>query len=863
MIKTLKVSMVIAGVSFSALTFAVAQQSEVTVPKLDKKISREAFLRDKLTDNTVGYVRIPTQFGMAFNLKNKASDKVMINDVNERMTLHLKKVLQDPSLVNEALKQYISVPMDQLPFDLGQFTNFVYTGVDGPIEIMATDMNKMISPATQALIVIPVKYSSAKELDEARAQIWKEDINLTNQNGFYSVPPTTSMYFDQKERRLFIAIAQKAPSEDQLKKLISELKTAKEHRMYAYENQIDLTGQNLFVWADVTGSRDMAAMLVQRESPLAAEFFQNTEGLAFGVGTTVNQQGQAKFIAKTNTQKISVLKDFAKPLDFKTVGEPKYFSVLALPSKQTVVEALQKNNVLSDRDLKRFEEQSQAEFSFNVLDMLDIMGPQVVAYEDNTGSNFAVGIQNKAEFQALIKKLEAKEGATHTVYKGIHELKLKNPLLGLMQQLGNRPYADAIENAVREYSMAQPWMAEIISAIYGVRALDANFYLYWNEEQNWIVFNTLPYGLAERNKAKFSIPKWLEGQGIRSSGLILSYMGEMQGAEEAWYRDYIKFMRNNYDLLGQKFDPFAMPSPASMKFNPTSRIGLHTAIDQEWVVVSLDYDISPFYGYSMLVGQSGIGLIGMMSSFAVPAYQDYTKRTYVAEGMALSAGVKLAATEMFVTEGQWPVNNEEAGLPTPEVITGQGVNSISVLANGKIQISYNDKVQYGGYLILKGREATSHYGSVSWHCYETNLEAKVLPVNCRNEVTLTDNIYKDNTDDAEEEFQGAEEGLVLATAAKMASAEYYATTGKWPENNAMAGLADANQITGDMTAGIEILGDGQIKILVNDKVQDNGYVILQGTMSENAGFAQWKCYETNLYAKDLPEACVEQVIFVD
>ena len=362
MIKTLKVSMVIAGVSFSALTFAVAQQSEVTVPKLDKKISREAFLRDKLTDNTVGYVRIPTQFGMAFNLKNKASDKVMINDVNERMMLHLKKVLQDPSLVNEALKQYISVPMDQLPFDLGQFTNFVYTGVDGPIEIMATDMNKMISPATQALIVIPVKYSSAKELDEARAQIWKEDINLTNQNGFYSVPPTTSMYFDQKERRLFIAIAQKAPSEDQLKKLINELKIAKEHRMYAYEHQIDLTGQNLFVWADVTGSRDMAAMLVQRESPLAAEFFQNTEGLAFGVGTTVNQQGQAKFIAKTNTQKISVLKDFAKPLDFKTVGEPKYFSVLALPSKQTVVEALQKNNVLSDRDLKRFEEQSQAEF---------------------------------------------------------------------------------------------------------------------------------------------------------------------------------------------------------------------------------------------------------------------------------------------------------------------------------------------------------------------------------------------------------------------------------------------------------------------------------------------------------------------
>ncbi|GAA5099973.1 pilin [Wohlfahrtiimonas larvae] len=740
MMQILKVSLAIAGLSFSALTFAIAQTSEVKVPKLDKKISRESFLRDKLTDNTVAYMRIPTQFGMAFNLKNKASDKVMVNDVNERMMLHLKKVLQDPSLVNEALKQYISVPIDQLPFDLGQFTSFIYTGVDGPIEIMGTDSNKMLSPATQALIVIPVKYSSAQELDEARARIWKEDINLTNQNGFYSVPPTTSMYFDEKEKRLFIAIAQKAPSEDQLKKQISELKSTKEHRMYAYENQIDLTGQNLFAWADVTGSRDMVAMLAQKESPLAAEFFQNTEGLAFGVGTTINQQGQAKFITKTNTQKISVLKDFAKPLDFKTVGEPKYFSVLALPSKQTVVEALKKNHVLTDQDLQQLIAQSHETLSFNILDLLDIMGPQVVAYEDNTGSNFAIGIQNKTEFQKLIKNLEAKEGTTHTVYKGIHELKLKNPLLGLMQQLGNQQYTDDIENAIRDYALLQPNIVEIVSAIYGVRALDVNFYLYWNEEQNWIVFNTLPYALAERSKAKFSIPKWLEGQGIRSSGLILSYMGEIKGAEEAWYRDYVKFMRNNYDLLGQKFDPFSMPSPSSMKFNPTSRIGLHTAIDQEWVVVSLDYDISPFYGYSMLVGQSGIGLVGIMSSFALPAYQDYIKRTYVSEGMALATTAKLASTEYYATMGQWPSDNEEAGLADPQFITGQAVNGIAVTGGGQVYISYNYKVQDEGYLILQADPTGT--GSVNWYCYQTNLDAKVLPTVCRNDVMFADEAYE-------------------------------------------------------------------------------------------------------------------------
>src|SRR5699024_10178789 len=134
-----------------------------------------------------------------------------------------------------------------------------------------------------------------------------------------------------------------------------------------------------------------------------------------------------------------------------------------------------------------------------------------VAYEDETGSNFAIGVQNKEAFQQLIKQLESKDYATHTVNRGIHELKLKNPLLDLMQKLSKTdPHPDVMSNTALQYGRLQPWFAEMISAVYGVRAWDANFYLYWNEEQNWIVLNTLPYSLAERNKAKVSVAKWLE-----------------------------------------------------------------------------------------------------------------------------------------------------------------------------------------------------------------------------------------------------------------------------------------------------------------------------------------------------------------
>ena len=729
MMKTLKVSVAFATLSFSTLTFAMAQKSEVVVPKLDKKISRASFLRDKLTDHTVGYVRIPTQFGMAFNVKNKASDKVMTNDVNERMMLHIKKVLQDPSLVNEALKQHVSMPLDEMPMDLGKLTSLIYTAVDGPIEIMATDMNKMISPATQALIVVPVNFASAKELDDALAQVMKQNIGVKNQNGYYSLAPTASMYLDEKEKRLFISIAQKAQSEAQLLKTIGDLKGTKEHRMYAYENQIDLTGQNLFVWADVIGSRDMVAMLAQKESPFLAEFVQNTDGLAFGIGTNAKDLGQAKLITKTNTQKVTVLKDFAKPLDFKTVGEPKYFAALSLPSKQTVIELVKQSKSVTDADIRKFEEQSQENLSFNVLNLLDIFGPKVIAYEDDTGANIAMGIQDKAAFQQLIQTLTSKANATHTVHKGVHELKLVNPIPQQINKVGNRSTGNPMENLGREYAMIQPALAEFVSAVYGIRILDVNFYLYWNEEENWIVFNTLPYSLAERNKAKVSVDKWLDDQGIRSSGLVMSFTGTVKGAEENWYRDYVKFMRNNHDILGLKFDPFTLPSPSSMKFNPTSRVGVHTAIDKEWVVMSLDYDISPFYSYSLLTGQGSLGLLGLMSSFSLPAYQDYTKRSYVSEGMALASAAKLASTEYYITTGKWPVNNAEAGIAEADQINSSVVAGVEVMGDGMINITYRLSVQYDGYLTLKGKKTES--GSVSWDCYETNLKLKTLPANCR------------------------------------------------------------------------------------------------------------------------------------
>ena len=91
-----------------------------------------------------------------------------------------------------------------------------------------------------------------------------------------------------------------------------------------------------------------------------------------------------------------------------------------------------------------------------------------------------------------------------------------------------------------------------------------------------------------------------------------------------------------------------------------------------------------------------VAIIAILAAFALPAYGDYTKRTYVAEGLTLSAAAKNAILDVYSSTGVFPTDNASAALSDPANINGQAVTSIEVgVSNtdiGTIKIQYNDKV---------------------------------------------------------------------------------------------------------------------------------------------------------------------------
>lgn len=132
-------------------------------------------------------------------------------------------------------------------------------------------------------------------------------------------------------------------------------------------------------------------------------------------------------------------------------------------------------------------------------------------------------------------------------------------------------------------------------------------------------------------------------------------------------------------------------------------------------------------GFTLIELMIVVAIIGILAAIALPAYQDYTKRSHVSEGLTLAAGAKAAVAEYYSSQGTMPTTNAAAGLATS--ITGNAVTGVAVGANGAITITYNNKVDAGRTIILQPNVTS---GGITWTCTGGTVSTKYRPSNCRS-----------------------------------------------------------------------------------------------------------------------------------
>jgi type IV pilus assembly protein PilA len=223
----------------------------------------------------------------------------------------------------------------------------------------------------------------------------------------------------------------------------------------------------------------------------------------------------------------------------------------------------------------------------------------------------------------------------------------------------------------------------------------------------------------------------LEQQRIDSTTSFFALAGTSRKLPMRLYHISIEMLQLLADFSDADIDVWNMPTARQLSLASEGVVGFTMNFGDPYISVGMTFESNPA---EVLFGSGAgtIAAVGILAAVAIPAYQDYTVRARVSEGLILAGEVQVAVEEYYQEVGELPPPSVAALLG--QDLSGEHTESIRVMpGTGIIVISYfEDAVQDDGQLFLE--PYLDDDGDIDWTCSSTIPDSQV-PAACRgNEV---------------------------------------------------------------------------------------------------------------------------------
>lgn len=684
-------------------------------PRASQALLQPAWLRERLPQHLIAYLRIPSAWGFLAAPNGRPLDPALASEPHARIVASLRQAIyKDKVIADSGLAPALSLLLGDL---------------DSPIELVGVDQSEAIGPTTVSLVTAKLAIANVETLNQRLAALGQQGVPLLkaplNAEGKGELRQGGFVWFDAANRRLFVVLGLTA-SMATLDGLIGQLKETRSHRMHDVERQIDGSGQGLFGWINLKGLTGIALARVQNGpgAALQRDFLGKLQTVAFGWGTV---DGRGRLQVRWEAPQAKLLSYLAARqyrADIKTAGKPRWAISLTIPDSERL--AAFENNLAADFGEEIAQQYREAiaylgqQYGIVPAEWLRWVGPEWVLFEDASGRFSALRVNDLQAFHQKLDELAKRfNGVRETLKVGATEVQhLMVP--GLAMNLAQQSDAASSQAA----ALLALWSR-------------LNTHLYWVEDGPWWVFSEVPQALADRAAATLDtdLGNWLkQAQGYTPENVLFGLTSVTQHAHRQMYYAYLGGLQMLGDMLGTPVSLAEMPSAGALKLPVEGASGLTVDATPDRIGWSINYEQSPME--LLLAGDgnalTGVMIMGIMAAVALPAYQDYTARAQVAQVLADSQPLQKAVTDYYVANGKLPKSEQGLDLRvqgnSAKYLEGYGI------ANGVIVLSFGDQaaaaLKAHVLLLTPYRDAK---GALDWLCGYAKLPTGAKPL-----VNMTD-----------------------------------------------------------------------------------------------------------------------------